>query len=180
MTNIQDPICQWHKKQTVKAIKRPLSSCRSSPLHHGVFSPPPLSSLRQRQLEELQVLALQFHEALEPLGEWLSTTERRLSSAEPMGTQTAKITQQIVKHKVPFAPRDPIRVRRWLAFRFYRFSFPVCRGKRRRIHPDEQSRRSSLMKIILEPQSTNLQSKHDLLRVSFFWFLFQWCQVFSL
>ncbi|KAM4725474.1 microtubule-actin cross-linking factor 1 isoform 3-T3 [Anableps anableps] len=54
---------------------------------------------RQWQLEELQVLALQFHEALEPLGEWLSATERRLSSAEPMGTQTAKITQQIVKHK---------------------------------------------------------------------------------
>nr|XP_033493655.1 microtubule-actin cross-linking factor 1 isoform X18 [Epinephelus lanceolatus] len=57
------------------------------------------ASGRQRQLEELQVLALEFHEALEPLGEWLSTTERRLSSAEPMGTQTAKITQQIVKHK---------------------------------------------------------------------------------
>nr|XP_046274645.1 microtubule-actin cross-linking factor 1 isoform X19 [Scatophagus argus] len=54
---------------------------------------------RQRQLEELQVLALQFHEALEPLGEWLSATERRLSSAEPMGTQTAKISQQIIKHK---------------------------------------------------------------------------------
>uniref|UniRef100_A0A7N8YEA5 Microtubule actin crosslinking factor 1a n=1 Tax=Mastacembelus armatus TaxID=205130 RepID=A0A7N8YEA5_9TELE len=58
------------------------------------------ASARQRQLEELQVLALQFHEALEPLGEWLSATERRLSSAEPMGTQTAKITQQIIKHKV--------------------------------------------------------------------------------
>uniref|UniRef100_A0A3B4U476 Microtubule actin crosslinking factor 1 n=1 Tax=Seriola dumerili TaxID=41447 RepID=A0A3B4U476_SERDU len=57
------------------------------------------ASGRSRQLEELQVLALQFHEALEPLGEWLSTTERRLSSAEPMGTQTAKITQQITKHK---------------------------------------------------------------------------------
>lgn len=54
---------------------------------------------RQRQLEELQVLALQFHEGLDPLGEWLSATERRLSSAEPMGTQTAKITQQITKHK---------------------------------------------------------------------------------
>ncbi|KAL6099375.1 macf1 [Pungitius sinensis] len=54
---------------------------------------------RQRQLEELQVLALHFHEALEPLGEWLGATERRLSSAEPMGTQTAKITQQITKHK---------------------------------------------------------------------------------
>ncbi|KAM9738533.1 microtubule-actin cross-linking factor 1 isoform 7-T8 [Menidia menidia] len=57
------------------------------------------ASSRQRQLEELQVLALQFHEALEPLGEWLSTTERRLSAAEPMGTQTAKISQQILKHK---------------------------------------------------------------------------------
>lgn len=55
---------------------------------------------RQRQLEELQVLALQFHETVEPLGEWLSATERRLSSAEPMGTQTSKITQQINRHKV--------------------------------------------------------------------------------
>uniref|UniRef100_A0A665W9A7 Microtubule actin crosslinking factor 1 n=1 Tax=Echeneis naucrates TaxID=173247 RepID=A0A665W9A7_ECHNA len=64
------------------------------------------ASGRQRQLEELQVLALQFHEALEPLGEWLSTTERRLSSAEPMGTQTAKITQQITKHKVLEAEVD--------------------------------------------------------------------------
>uniref|UniRef100_A0A8C2BDI7 Microtubule actin crosslinking factor 1 n=1 Tax=Cyprinus carpio TaxID=7962 RepID=A0A8C2BDI7_CYPCA len=58
------------------------------------------ASARQQQLEELQVLALQFHEAVEPLGEWLSATERRLSSAEPMGTQTSKITQQIVRHKV--------------------------------------------------------------------------------
>ncbi|XP_066529620.1 microtubule-actin cross-linking factor 1 isoform X2 [Hoplias malabaricus] len=57
------------------------------------------ASARQRQLEELQVLALQFHETLEPLGEWLSATERRLSSAEPMGTQTSKITQQISRHK---------------------------------------------------------------------------------
>ncbi|MED6294289.1 Microtubule-actin cross-linking factor 1, isoforms 1/2/3/5, partial [Characodon lateralis] len=57
------------------------------------------ASGRQQQLEEMQVLALQFHEALEPLGEWLSATEKRLSSAEPMGTQTAKITQQIIKHK---------------------------------------------------------------------------------
>lgn len=68
--------------------------------HPHLLPPPRLSPLRQRQLEELQVLALQFHEALEPLGEWLSSTERRLSSAEPMGTQTAKITQQILKHKV--------------------------------------------------------------------------------
>lgn len=48
------------------------------------------------------MLALQFHEAVEPLGEWLSATERRLSSAEPMGTQTSKITQQIVRHKVEY------------------------------------------------------------------------------
>ncbi|KAM7384719.1 hypothetical protein PAMA_011869 [Pampus argenteus] len=66
------------------------------------------ASGRQQQLEELQVLALQFHEALEPLGEWLSATERRLSSAEPMGTQTAKITQQIVKHK---ALQDDVSLR---------------------------------------------------------------------
>ncbi|CAL8364678.1 unnamed protein product [Arctogadus glacialis] len=58
------------------------------------------ASGRQRKLEELQGLAFQFHEALEPLGEWLSATERRLTSAEPMGTQTAKISQQISKHKV--------------------------------------------------------------------------------
>ncbi|KAJ8384943.1 hypothetical protein AAFF_G00196090 [Aldrovandia affinis] len=57
------------------------------------------ASARQCQLEELQVLALHFHEAVEPLGEWLSGTERRLSTAEPMGTQTAKITQQITRHK---------------------------------------------------------------------------------
>uniref|UniRef100_A0A8B9KP53 Microtubule actin crosslinking factor 1 n=1 Tax=Astyanax mexicanus TaxID=7994 RepID=A0A8B9KP53_ASTMX len=57
------------------------------------------ASSRQKQLEELQVLALQFHETVEPLGEWLSATERRLSSAEPMGTQTSKITQQISRHK---------------------------------------------------------------------------------
>ncbi|XP_061678747.1 microtubule-actin cross-linking factor 1 isoform X3 [Syngnathoides biaculeatus] len=54
---------------------------------------------RQRQLEELRVLALDFHETLEPLAEWLSATERRLSSAEPTGTQTAKISQQIAGHK---------------------------------------------------------------------------------
>ncbi|XP_061521080.1 microtubule-actin cross-linking factor 1 isoform X4 [Phycodurus eques] len=63
---------------------------------------------RQRQLEELQVLALHFHEALEPLGEWLSATERRLSSAEPTGTQAAEIGQQIVRHK---AFRDDVRAR---------------------------------------------------------------------
>ncbi|XP_069051429.1 microtubule-actin cross-linking factor 1 isoform X15 [Lepisosteus oculatus] len=54
---------------------------------------------RQCQLEELLVLACQFHETVEPLSEWLGATERRLTSAEPMGTQAAKITQQIAKHK---------------------------------------------------------------------------------
>ncbi|KAF4073878.1 hypothetical protein AMELA_G00248250 [Ameiurus melas] len=57
------------------------------------------ANARQRQLEELQVLALQFHESVEPLGEWLNATERRLSSAEPMGTQASKISQQINRHK---------------------------------------------------------------------------------
>ncbi|XP_060753614.1 microtubule-actin cross-linking factor 1 isoform X11 [Tachysurus vachellii] len=57
------------------------------------------ANARQRQLEELQVLALQFHESVEPLGEWLSATERRLSTAEPMGTQASKISQQISRHK---------------------------------------------------------------------------------
>ncbi|KAM9494125.1 microtubule-actin cross-linking factor 1 isoform 10-T10 [Clarias gariepinus] len=57
------------------------------------------ANARQRQLEELQILALQFHESVEPLGEWLSATERRLSSAEPMGTQASKISQQISRHK---------------------------------------------------------------------------------
>lgn len=81
----------WATSHTLNLLTLTFTSC---------LPPPRLSPLRQRQLEELQVLALQFHEALEPLGEWLSSTERRLSSAEPMGTQTAKITQQILKHKV--------------------------------------------------------------------------------
>ncbi|MBN3307540.1 MACF1 factor, partial [Amia calva] len=54
---------------------------------------------RQCQLEQLLELAHQFHEALEPLGEWLGTAEKRLSSAEPTGTQTAKISQQIARHR---------------------------------------------------------------------------------
>uniref|UniRef100_A0A672SX36 Microtubule actin crosslinking factor 1 n=1 Tax=Sinocyclocheilus grahami TaxID=75366 RepID=A0A672SX36_SINGR len=82
------------------------------------------ASARQRQLEELQVLALQFHEAVEPLGEWLSTSERRLSSAEPMGTQTSKITQQIVRHKVEYTqqlgelyPGSLLRLHDWCSRR---------------------------------------------------------------
>lgn len=56
------------------------------------------------------MLALQFHEAVEPLSEWLSATERRLSSAEPMGTQTSKITQQIVRHKVEYTQQKIDRI----------------------------------------------------------------------
>ncbi|KAK1153105.1 hypothetical protein AOXY_G30446 [Acipenser oxyrinchus oxyrinchus] len=54
---------------------------------------------RQSQLEELLVLAKQFHETTEPLGEWLSATEKKLANSEPVGTQTSKINQQITQHK---------------------------------------------------------------------------------
>lgn len=77
-----------------------------SPSSPHTLSPSSSHRCRQCQLEELQTLALQFHEAVEPLGEWLSATERRLSTAEPMGTQTSKITQQITKHKVTCPPRN--------------------------------------------------------------------------
>ncbi|XP_027500692.1 dystonin isoform X25 [Corapipo altera] len=54
---------------------------------------------RNRQLEGISVVAQQFHEALEPLVEWLSTTEKRLANAEPIGTQASKLQQQIAQHK---------------------------------------------------------------------------------
>ncbi|MGH0187835.1 UNVERIFIED_CONTAM: hypothetical protein FKN15_026592 [Acipenser sinensis] len=54
---------------------------------------------QQSQLEELLVLAKQFHETTEPLGEWLSATEKKLANSEPVGTQTSKINQQITQHK---------------------------------------------------------------------------------
>ncbi|XP_075270754.1 dystonin isoform X14 [Opisthocomus hoazin] len=54
---------------------------------------------RNRQLEGILVVAQQFHEALEPLVEWLSTTEKRLANAEPIGTQASKLQQQISQHK---------------------------------------------------------------------------------
>ncbi|KAM9267795.1 dystonin isoform 2-T2 [Cariama cristata] len=54
---------------------------------------------RNRQLEGISVVAQQFHEALEPLVEWLTTTEKRLANAEPIGTQTSKLQQQISQHK---------------------------------------------------------------------------------
>ncbi|NXJ64455.1 DYST protein, partial [Rostratula benghalensis] len=54
---------------------------------------------RNRQLEDISVVAQQFHEALEPLVEWLSATEKRLANAEPIGTQASKLQQQISQHK---------------------------------------------------------------------------------
>ncbi|KAM6082688.1 dystonin-like isoform 2-T2 [Chlamydotis macqueenii] len=54
---------------------------------------------RNRQLEGISVVAQQFHEALEPLVEWLTATEKRLANAEPIGTQAAKLQQQISEHK---------------------------------------------------------------------------------
>ncbi|XP_048701195.2 dystonin isoform X12 [Caretta caretta] len=55
---------------------------------------------RNRQLEGILVVAQQFHETLEPLVEWLTTTEKRLANSEPIGTQTSKLQQQISQHKV--------------------------------------------------------------------------------
>ncbi|XP_008493865.2 dystonin isoform X3 [Calypte anna] len=54
---------------------------------------------RNRQLEGISVVAQQFHEALEPLVEWLTATEKRLANAEPIGTQASKLQQQICQHK---------------------------------------------------------------------------------
>ncbi|KAM6355830.1 dystonin-like [Podargus strigoides] len=54
---------------------------------------------RNHQLEGILVVAQQFHEALEPLVEWLSATEKRLANAEPIGTQASKLQQQISQHK---------------------------------------------------------------------------------
>ncbi|XP_062818933.1 microtubule-actin cross-linking factor 1 isoform X5 [Anolis carolinensis] len=54
---------------------------------------------RQNQLEEILVLAKQFHETSEPISDWLSVTEKKLANSEPIGTQTPKIQQQITRHK---------------------------------------------------------------------------------
>ncbi|XP_067867361.1 LOW QUALITY PROTEIN: microtubule-actin cross-linking factor 1-like [Heterodontus francisci] len=54
---------------------------------------------RQRQLEDILVIAKQFHETVEPLNEWLTSKEKKLANSEPVGTQTAKIQQQITRHK---------------------------------------------------------------------------------
>ncbi|XP_066494280.1 microtubule-actin cross-linking factor 1 isoform X1 [Tiliqua scincoides] len=57
------------------------------------------ATARQNQLEEILVLAKQFHETLEPISEWLTVTEKKLVNSEPIGTQTTKIQQQITRHK---------------------------------------------------------------------------------
>ncbi|XP_053123956.1 microtubule-actin cross-linking factor 1 isoform X7 [Hemicordylus capensis] len=58
------------------------------------------ATARQNQLEEILVLAKQFHETSEPISDWLTVTEKKLSNSEPIGTQTGKIQQQITRHKV--------------------------------------------------------------------------------
>lgn len=58
------------------------------------------AAARQKQLEDILVLAKQFHETTEPVSDWLSVTEKKLANSEPIGTQTAKIQQQISRHKV--------------------------------------------------------------------------------
>ncbi|KAM4834561.1 dystonin isoform 16-T16 [Thomomys bottae] len=54
---------------------------------------------RNRQLEAISVVAQQFHETLEPLNDWLTTIEKRLTSCEPVGTQASKLEEQIAQHK---------------------------------------------------------------------------------
>ncbi|KAI7805675.1 putative dystonin [Triplophysa rosa] len=54
---------------------------------------------RHKQLESILVVAQQFHDTLEPLTEWLTATEKRLANSEPIGTQTAKLQEQISQHK---------------------------------------------------------------------------------
>ncbi|XP_060703659.1 microtubule-actin cross-linking factor 1 isoform X9 [Hemiscyllium ocellatum] len=54
---------------------------------------------RQSQLENILIIAKQFHETVEPLNEWLTSKEKKLANSEPVGTQTSKIQQQITRHK---------------------------------------------------------------------------------
>lgn len=56
--------------------------------------------IRHKQLESILVVTQQFHETLEPLSEWLSTTEKHLANSEPIGTETSKLEDQISQHKV--------------------------------------------------------------------------------
>ncbi|XP_059215804.1 dystonin isoform X5 [Centropristis striata] len=54
---------------------------------------------RHKQLESILVVTQQFHETLEPLSEWLATTEKHLANSEPVGTETSKLEDQISQHK---------------------------------------------------------------------------------
>ncbi|KAG7230180.1 hypothetical protein INR49_009900 [Caranx melampygus] len=54
---------------------------------------------RHKQLESILVVTQQFHESLEPLSEWLSTTEKHLANSEPIGTEMSKLEDQISQHK---------------------------------------------------------------------------------
>ncbi|CAL9687988.1 unnamed protein product [Knipowitschia caucasica] len=54
---------------------------------------------RKKQLESILVVTQQFHEMLEPLSEWLCTTEKVLSHSDPIGTETCKLKEQISQHK---------------------------------------------------------------------------------
>uniref|UniRef100_A0A4W4F390 Dystonin n=1 Tax=Electrophorus electricus TaxID=8005 RepID=A0A4W4F390_ELEEL len=54
---------------------------------------------RRKQLENILVVAQQFHETLEPLVEWLTATEKCLANSEPIGTQTSKLEEQISQNK---------------------------------------------------------------------------------
>ncbi|XP_069751837.1 microtubule-actin cross-linking factor 1 isoform X14 [Narcine bancroftii] len=57
------------------------------------------AAARQKQLEDILVIAKNFHETAEPLNDWLTSKEKKLANSEPVGTQTAKIQQQITHHK---------------------------------------------------------------------------------
>ncbi|XP_075460627.1 microtubule-actin cross-linking factor 1 isoform X19 [Ascaphus truei] len=63
---------------------------------------------RQKQLDDILVLAKQFHETTEPIYDWITATEKKLANSEPIGTQTGKIQQQISRHK---SLEDDITVR---------------------------------------------------------------------
>ncbi|XP_072912638.1 dystonin isoform X6 [Hemitrygon akajei] len=54
---------------------------------------------RQRQLEAILVVAQQFHDTMEPLIEWLSAAEKKVANSEPIGTQTARLQEQMTQHK---------------------------------------------------------------------------------
>nr|DBA26389.1 TPA: hypothetical protein GDO54_010659 [Pyxicephalus adspersus] len=58
------------------------------------------AEIRNRQLEGILIVAEQFHDTLEPLSDWLSNTEKKLANAEPIGTQTPKLLEQIAQHKL--------------------------------------------------------------------------------